>query len=230
MLIQEIEPCLRFDKVQRSVPGGLARTPLGDKEGSTVLERSAGLFSQVTLVSAGVEVERVRDVLTFELVFGGPVHVLRPGGCATNDKIIGVLSDRCQDFLVVRFQMLAPVDLKRLVEGLKEHVRQVAVDLSHLCKEGLGLLSVIEGRMIMPVNDHVDSFPSRSFNDLHELSLFLLTVLQVASGFNTHRCTQQAYLPIGPQPVNDVLIPIGLAPLRPEKGHAAKLHGITMFA
>jgi len=130
---------------------------------------------------------------------------------------------------VIGLDDVCPTHLHRLVESLEDHVGNLPIFLSHLSKEALRLIYVIEGSMVMPIDDHVNPLGDGSVNNCNHLRLFVGRLLQVASMLDCHRCADECALPIVDQEINSIRIPELRLPLGPEKGHASKLDSLAML-
>ena len=109
MLFEEVQPGLCLWEVQRAIAAGIASTPLGGEDGHR-FEGFGHLVPQLLLVGVGIEVDRIGQVLTFNLspkafqthlketlarswICCGDVHILRPSARTQHDEVLAMFPD-----------------------------------------------------------------------------------------------------------------------------------------
>mmetsp|Transcript_58471 Transcript_58471/g.176713 ORF Transcript_58471/g.176713 Transcript_58471/m.176713 type:complete len:366 (-) Transcript_58471:434-1531(-) len=204
---QELQPSLRLLEVQEAVAGGVAGAPLGREDRGAVGHGLGHLLPQGLAVRLGVEMDCVRQVLAGHRVAGGLVDVLGPRARAENDEIVRVLADLVDERLMVRLDHAAPRLPHRLVEDLEEHVWVAAILRRRPPEEGSGLLEVLLGIVVVPIDYHVDARGDGSVHHGLHASPLSRGVRQVAAMLDGHGSPHKRGVPVVFEPLHRLLGP-----------------------
>jgi len=105
--------------------------------------------------------------------------MLTPISVTQNNDVVGILPDDWDQLLVVRFDDSRPRHGKWFVVGLEQNMRVIAIFLSHLGEEPLGLVDMPLGVVVVPIDEDIDALRDGRVDDQLNLPLLSPWILQV---------------------------------------------------